>query len=373
MPALTAEQARKYYDSLPATQKPKGDPANAQWLLNWFTNAVNAGVPDAIRAAGGREGGFEDAGSEKWEEAGGASMDWKDAADPSEWMGKRKPTPRELRKWAHDQHNRYIGGDKSAQDEDYERFSDRVLADLIKKTWDVSGGGWKPGGGNPWRSYDDQGNMVTDVGGGPPGSYREGAGGGPGAPGGGAAAKPAEPVTYTEGDEALTYTGNPLVDNMLQMFNRAQSQRATVEGGGNVDRADLGHFARGEDAQVGGGDDLSKIAGMLMGTGNNAFLWTAVDDEAFGGLKGQHKGEAAKARPGRAPRAPSPAAIANPDPPPVEQTAQEIVEPAGPRIPSYKQDQIDSGFDYKQEYFGESGSPLSKMMGRQFGKKTFAN
>jgi hypothetical protein len=359
MPALTVEQARKYYDSLP--EKPEGDASNTEWLLAWFEGAVNAGVPDAIRIAGGHEGAPEKG---DWEEEGGTTMPWQDAAEPEEWLGKRAPTPRELRKWAADQHKRYVSGDTSAQDEDYARFSDRVLADLIKKTWDVEGGGWKPEGGNPWRSYDESGNVVADVGGGPPGSAAAGAGGPA------AAAKPAEPakpVTHTEGDEALTYTGNPLVDNMIQMFNQAQAQRKTVEGGGEVDRAQIGHFGRGENLQVGGGDDLNKLAGMLMGTGSNAFLWTAVDDEAFGGLTGQHTGEAATTEEPK-PSGPSVSAIANPAPPPVEETVESVTRtgpapmgPGGPRIPTYKREQIGP------RNVSGGRSPLSGMLANEFG------
>ena len=357
MPALTQQMASKYYDTLSAEQKAAVD-ASGGPTVAWLQGAVNAGVPAAINATG-MAGSTPEGNQENETGDAGNVMDWTDAADPSEWMGKRKPTPGELRKWAQDQNLRYNQGEQGVQDEDYARFSDRVLAGLIKKTWDTSGGGWKPGGGNPWSTYDDSGKVLE----GPGGAKGKGGPGGPG--GAGQQAAPVDPTTYTEGDKALSYTGSPLVDNMINMFNTAQSQRAAVGGGVDVDRADLGAFARGENQQVGGGDDLSKLAGMLMGTGNNAFLWTAVDDEAFGGMEGQWSGEQAKKKKkrNRGSVGPSVSAIADPSPPPVDQTTQEVVAPGGPRIPTYKQEQIDSGFNYKQEYFGEQDSPMSRMLG----------
>jgi len=363
MPAFTQEQANKYYNTLTDEQKAQiGDQINNEsWAVEWFTNAVNAGVPGAIKATGnysGPEGGNNE------NEGGDAGVvaNWADAAEPEEWLGKRAPTPGELRKWAKYQHQDYLAGG-SGQDEDYDRVSDRVLSGLIKKTWDVNSGGWKPGGGNPWSQYDDDGNVITG-----PGGEKPGAG-----EGGQKPQKPQEPVkptTYTTGDKQLSFTGNPLVDNMIQMFNQAQSQRGIVEGGGDVDRSQLGIFARGENMQVGGGDDLSKLAGMLMGTGGNAFLWTAVDDDAFGGLKGQWKGEAAKQPKNKQPAPPSPASVANPNPPPVEETTQEVVDQTtqgntGPKVPSYKLDQLENQFGGGA--VGDYSSPFYDMINNNYG------
>ena len=354
MPQYTQEQANKWYNSLPPGEKEKWDAIGGVTVAG-LTAAVNAGVPSAGRAVGASEG----AGEKGWEIGGGTTLDWSDAAEPSEWLGKRKPTPAEARKWA-----------STNQDEDFNRYSDRQVAAYIRDGWDVAKGGFynkygdrvgKPteSGPNTPKGVDGLGKKIV-------GGKKPGAGGSSAQ-----AAKPtvpAKPVTYTEGDEALSYTGSPLVDNMIQMFNQAQSQRKTIEGGGDVDRADLGHFARGEDAQVGGGDDLSKLAGMLMGTGRNAFLWTAVDDEAFGGLKGQWKGEAAKKPEHKKPRPPSPAAVANPVAPPVQQTVQAAVDPvaATPSIPTYKQEQTGYGVGGEEEGY-RPGSPFSNMLANQFG------
>jgi hypothetical protein len=365
--------ANQYYNTLTAEQKAEVD-ASGGPSVAWFTAAVDAGVPAAGKIAGDI---YSDTESEI---EGGTRVDHSDAAHWDEWMGKRKPTPRELRKWAIDQHAKYVGGDKNAQDEDYDRFSDRQLAAWIKSSWDVGKGGFFTTTGQrigkPTETGGD-GSWAKDYAPGEKFGWSEamarGAGAGKGGGGQNKPAEPPKPVTYTEGDKGLTLTGNPLVDSMLTAFNQAQAQRKLVESGGDVDRSQLGHFARGEDQQVGGGDDLNKLAGMLMGTGGNAFLWSAVDDDAFGGLKGQWKGqEEAKKKANKVSAGPSVAAIADPTPPPVEQTAEQVVEqePVTPRIPSYKIDQIENNFG-RGGGAGDYSSPFYDMIDGNFGNNMY--
>jgi hypothetical protein len=101
-----------------------GTPQYDQWAQNWFNAALDAGDPEVVKAAGGI--GVADQG----EGYTGEYAPWQDAAPYTEWMGKRKPTPRELRRWAHD----------TGQPEDYERFHDAQLAAWITDKWDVQGG-----------------------------------------------------------------------------------------------------------------------------------------------------------------------------------------------------------------------------------------
>ena len=136
---------------------------NPNGILDWFTNAVNSGDPGAGAAAGGtvsNEGNQENEGGDA-----GTQMPWQNAAEPDTWLGKRKPTPAELRKWANQQHQRYISGDTSAQDEDYNRYSDRVLAHQIENGWNVSGG-WDKGWGTPGAGVPGQGKPGGGGGGG---------------------------------------------------------------------------------------------------------------------------------------------------------------------------------------------------------------
>lgn len=148
MPTFTDQQAQAYYQTLNPQQQAAVD-ASGGPSVAWLTNAVNAGVPDAIMAAGGTRGGPQGGNYENQGGQAGASMPFENAAEPSEWMGKRKPTVPELRKWAAQQHAGYLAGDKSKQDEDYARYSDRVLIDQINRGWNASAGGWDKGWGTP--------------------------------------------------------------------------------------------------------------------------------------------------------------------------------------------------------------------------------
>ena len=169
---VDAQTAQAYFAQQPPAAQAQitaSVAGNPNGILDWFQGAVNAGVPGAVSAAGGvaTEAGWNKDGS-----AEGVRLPHANAAEPSEWMGKRKPTPSELRKWAEQQHAAYLAGDKNAQDEDYARFGDAVLADQIEKGWNVAGG-WDKGWGTP--------------GAGVPGQKQPGGGGGGGGGGKGCA------------------------------------------------------------------------------------------------------------------------------------------------------------------------------------------
>ena len=138
---MTLQQAQAYYNTLSTAEKAKVDAAGGP-SVEWLKNAVAAGVPDAIIAAGGKAGTPEGGG---WEGPGGAYMDPSGAASSSEWLGKRMPSAQEFRKWAQEQHAAYLAGDKSAQDEDYSRYSDRQIAAWLSEGWDPKAGAWKSG------------------------------------------------------------------------------------------------------------------------------------------------------------------------------------------------------------------------------------
>lgn len=123
---MTAEQ---YLASLPAAEQQKVQEslaASGSSLDQWYQAAIDAGDPRAVKAAGGTEA----------EETEGGIADWANAAPSSEWLGKRVPTPRELRRYAKEQN----------WSEDFARYSDRVLADwLARGEWDINAGTFKGG------------------------------------------------------------------------------------------------------------------------------------------------------------------------------------------------------------------------------------
>src|SRR5512144_2767282 len=69
------------------------------WYLQWFQGGIDAGDPSILRDAG-LWAGTEDMQSGQTQTGGqGYATDYMSAAPSSEWMGKRKPTPRELRRF----------------------------------------------------------------------------------------------------------------------------------------------------------------------------------------------------------------------------------------------------------------------------------
>jgi hypothetical protein len=96
----TARQAAQQRGERPPGGEAPGTPEYDQWALNWFTAGVDAGDPDLVKRAGGGSGSGWGAGQA--EEGTGGITPWQDAAPSSEWLGKRAPTPRELRRYARD-------------------------------------------------------------------------------------------------------------------------------------------------------------------------------------------------------------------------------------------------------------------------------
>jgi hypothetical protein len=321
MPAYTQEMAQKYYDGLPAGEKQKVDAIGGP-SVQWFTNAVQAGVPDAVQATGSSKSVYTGEGDT------GSYADWGDAAEASEWYGKRKPTPAELRKWAADQHAKYVAGDKNSQDEDYERFDDRTLAGWINEKWDVGKGGfYSPNGERIGKPPDVDSKGVN--------AYGETVGGAGGGAGGGAANKPPpEPVKV---GNQLSLTGNPMQDMLLTQFN--QGQNNTFDKGNNI-------FGLGEDRAVGGtganADKQSQIQGQSLtgggvwwGQGADAFGgWNAAEDKQLAGT--QATGEQNQAQKQYDPNAVKAAdnSVKLPSPTQPTQTTSKPVDPRRPTSPT---------------------------------------
>lgn len=122
MPQFTQQQANQFYHLQSPEEKARVDEIGGP-SVEWFTNAYNAGVPKAVSIGGGQEIA---------DEAGYSGVRSTVGADNSlEWLGNRKPTPRELRAWA-----------PGKQDEDFNRFDDRTLAKWINEKWDIGRGGF---------------------------------------------------------------------------------------------------------------------------------------------------------------------------------------------------------------------------------------
>ncbi len=157
----TAWKAAHAVGATPAPNYPGGDDA---WVVEWFKNGVNSGDARLLK--------FADPNATVAEGHGEKDLiaDWRDAAPSSEWLGKRKPTARELRRYAMEE----MGGNYLG--EDFARWGDRTLADAISKSWDPSRGGFFTQGGTqvakPW----DQSHGDWVQGWEPGGQYR-GAGG----------------------------------------------------------------------------------------------------------------------------------------------------------------------------------------------------
>ncbi len=180
---MAASPAEQYLATLTLAQQQEVRASLAKsgsTLQMWFQAAVDAGVPDAVRLAGGQptEGG------------GGVALPA--GGKTSDWLGKRKPTPSELRQFAQER----------GQSEDYARFDDRQLAAWIANAWDV--------GANAFRSYHApkgaQGNWV----------YAE---------------KPTESVTDPQGTEWGPW-GDQMGVNVTEKKQQAAAQQIAAQGGG---------------------------------------------------------------------------------------------------------------------------------------------
>jgi hypothetical protein len=266
-----AKQAAKQLGVNPPEGVVEGTPEYDQWAQAWFQAGVDSGDPRLVQMAGGKklgEGGTE-AG---WEDEGGYVIDptGKSAVSPSEWLGKRKPTPTELRRASFE-------GAYAGSEDGYNRFSDRQLADWINKNWDAQKGGFFTSTGQmvgkpPDRAAD--GSWASGYEGSGAGGKGGGAGGGAGGAGG--PAQPPKPVTF---GKQLSMTGDPMQDMLINQFNTGQN--STYGQGMNI-------FGLGEDRAVGGtgaNADMKQpgaqenVAQSLRGGG----LWYGQDKATFGG------------------------------------------------------------------------------------------
>ena len=111
----TAKKASNQVRATPPADYPGGAD---KWYVDWFTAGVNAGDPRLLKAAGvyQQAEGDSSVGGKNVEQ--GYNKDFMNSAPASEWQGKRKPTPSELRRMAQEGH----------QSEDYARFSDAKLS-----------------------------------------------------------------------------------------------------------------------------------------------------------------------------------------------------------------------------------------------------
>ncbi len=186
-----ARNAARQLNMQPPMGVQMGTPAYDDWVMKWFTAGVQAGDERLLKLL---PGGHQAEGSG----SGNTISDWHNAAPSSEWMGKRKPTAPELRRFAIES-----GG---ILGEDYERFGDRVLADWINKAWDVTKGGFYTTSGQQVAKPPDVAGDHTWVQG-YEGSGEGGRGGGGG--GGRQAPAPAAPAAPTTGYQQQDVPGAP--------------------------------------------------------------------------------------------------------------------------------------------------------------------
>src|SRR3972149_4128495 len=173
--AMTAQQ---YLATLPPAEQQQVQASLASsgsTLDQWFQAAGDAGDPRAGKAAGGTAP----------EGAEGGVADFSGAAPSSEWLGKRTPTPRELRRWAQE----------TGQSEDYARYDDRQVAAWLNKSWDAAGGHFTNDFGDVVQKPTESGPK-SKAAGFATGEKAAGTGGG----GGGAGKAAAAPTTTPEQD-----------------------------------------------------------------------------------------------------------------------------------------------------------------------------
>ena len=97
---------------------------NPNGILDWFRNSVNAGDPGAV-AAGGFTGNYGQTG-DGYDENRGANKG-------ADWVGKRAPTPDELRAYSWDQ---------GWGTDDFGDFPNNLLQDWISQSWNINKGGF---------------------------------------------------------------------------------------------------------------------------------------------------------------------------------------------------------------------------------------
>src|SRR5512146_1798814 len=90
---LSLATAKKAAQQVGATPPPEWAGNEDNWYLEWFKQGVQNGDARLLRLADP---------SAQVAEGGGSNdliTDWKNAAPSSEWLGKRKPTAPELRRY----------------------------------------------------------------------------------------------------------------------------------------------------------------------------------------------------------------------------------------------------------------------------------
>jgi len=195
----TARKAAQQRGEKPPGGEAPGTPAYDQWVMAWFEAGLDAGDPDLVKRAGGGSGAGWGAGQA--EEGEGGIAPWQDAKPSSDWLGKRAPSPRELRRYAHDQ----------GWSEDFQRYDDRQLAKWLKDGgWDVQNGIFQGGVQKPTET----GGVMA------PGAK---GGGGAGYPGGMGGLKTAAPA-------AAAQATNPW-DTSQWMLNSPLAQMLANQGG----------------------------------------------------------------------------------------------------------------------------------------------
>lgn len=238
-----AEALRFYNDRIAAdprgmagTPKP-GDPGFDTWVVDWFTNSVNAADPAALKIAG--------IGTSEGGQAGDIITRWENAAPSSEWLGKRNPSPAELRRYARD----------AGWSEDFARFPDRQLAAWINDSWNPAGYFVNDFGDRVEKPTESGPNSTAAgfaTGEGPQHGGR-GAGGGGGGGGGGAASAPG-----MQNYGAYGALENPLQQKLYELYGSRggyfgeQGQNDTTRGtslqGGGIWWNDPGNAPAGGNA-----------------------------------------------------------------------------------------------------------------------------
>lgn len=322
--AIDLASAKQYYQSFGAgAQPPQGMPFD-DWVVQWFTNAVNAGVPSAVQAAGGKKQEDIEAG---WEDPGDYQLPWQDAADPSEWLGKRAPTPAELRKLAN----------TSGWSENFNRYGDRQVAAWIKDKWSVADNRFKNDWGDLVEKPTDAGPNT------PPGMTGLKDGGSGGTSGGGSKAS-TEPTTEGTAGE-ISYTGNPLTDMLIAQFN---SQRNLAD----PTKSNLFGWLAGRNPQdptkppTATTAPFQDVTGRLLSGGG---LWWAPSTE--------WKNVTSTGESDRAPAAPPAAAPAAPTPQPTLPVTTGSQNPTPRQIPSPTLPPMPAG-----PYAPTTSSPLQDML-----------
>lgn len=270
-----AKQAASKVGAKPPAGINEGTPEYDNWVQQWFDAGVAAGDQRLIDINGGGGQGSYQA------EEGGNISDWKGAAPSSEWLGKRKPTAQELRRWA-------IETNRS---EDYQRFPDAAVSGWINSHWDVGKGifvnKWgdsvdKPDETGPLTPTHPDGSPMYNGTGDPVGPGGGGGDGGGGGGKGGPVTPPPPPKPVTFGSQ-LSMTGNAMQDMLIGQFNSGQDANTYQN---NI-------FGLGEDMRVGGAGrnaDQGSTAPTRQGQSlSGGGIWWGQDKDTFSGFDASQK------------------------------------------------------------------------------------